>query len=282
VATLFITLANGTPFFRVSPQGSLKLSGLNIEFGNADSSLKEPPVLIDSAGTLTLDHCAFSPLSSPTDRKGRVAQTGAPAVSVLGCSFKDLENPLQIGAFGGSKARFEDSLFVTYPQGGTPAGRAATVINRRGAARDSQDTGVDLAVERCTVVGAGLLELQGFTAAAPVKLQVQNTVGRTKWLLMCNPPAMFPAGLNWQGHQNRLAISDSAWVRDAGGVTGIPNGPDDLESWRKAVKNEADTIEGPVDLKPESFALAAPDGRPPAAGVDPAHLGPQAKPAAAK
>jgi serine/threonine protein kinase len=284
---LMVTLAAGSPFIRVTSNGALKLIGLEIVFGSADSASKVAPLLIESAGDLAFDRCAFK-LLTPSEREARVAHASGQRLSVAGCWFAGFDQPIAVDVYSRSKVRFQHSMFVGYKPGETPRGWLGVAVDKPTGARPRGDVSYGVTVERCTIVGAGLLALGNLSAPSPIFVTVRDTVVKSPALLMWPAQPPFPTGLSWSGRGNRYAVTGASWVVQApGGLIEVPKAPTDLESWKAAGIIETDSKAEPVKLAapstsaadepaPSGYAVEGPDAK--TLGADPQFVGPGAKP----
>lgn len=264
------------PAFQVRSDAQLKLSG--IEFQCEPEKATSRTMVIQSQGNLTLEGCTF--LATGPIHDLSVACAAGPRTTVESCVFRGLTTPLTVESFAGTEARVQQSLFVSDPGGNEPSGWAIAVVNHasKTAARKRR-----LAIDRCTVVGMGLLDLQDLIEDRPIEVGVRGTVVQAPALLAWSSSSEFPKGLRWEGSDNRYALSGNAWVL-AGSRTAsaVPNAPGDPGAWGQMTQNEPGTRFGPVGLVGGSdtaatqrsvadFALVGQDAA--AIGIDPARLG---------
>jgi serine/threonine protein kinase len=282
---LIVRLNPDTPMFRVSSDARLTLVGLRIQFGDSKGATKNAPLLIHCAGDLTLDRCAFSALEAR--REAQVAVAAGRSTSLSGCWFEGFDEPLSVQTFPNSRIRLRHCMFLGYKPGESPAGWAARVADVGLAYRGSRNDAGErrLSAERCTVIGAGLFELQGYTDPVPLHATVTDTVVKSSSLLMWGNAGPFPKGLKWSGKDDRYELAGVNWVVvGPKGIDGVRNGPVDFESWAAAVGAESGTKAVPVKLtsaamdEPADLALVGEDAK--TVGADPAFVGPGAKPIA--
>lgn len=283
-----VRLASETPFLKILSNASLTFRGLTFDFGpESSNSKKTPPVLVESAGSIAFDRCAFSTLGARRD--ARVLLTSGSATTVSGCWFAGFDEPIVIDAFARCEAKFQQSLFVGYKRGESPAGWALGLNDRGRAFRDTEKdlAGRRITFDRCTLIGAGLLEAKGFSDKSPLQVECVGTVVKGSALLNWPKDVRFPGGLKWTGKNNRYDLSGANWiVCDGQAIDGIPKGPTDLETWSAAVGREPGTTADPVrfvtdvpgmgvhDVK--DFAVGGEDAK--IAAADPELVGPGAKP----
>jgi len=279
-----ILLSGASSFLRVNSSGALRLSGLTIDFEYHGDRAKQLPCLIETAGELELDRCAIS--TGGPERDLAVAIAEGSRTSITGCVFMGFNNPLRLRSFPGFDTEIRQCLFVRSKPGDQEAGWPLRVTLGQAAAKTPRH----VAIDHCTVLGAGLLELDGFTADQPIKVELHNSVVKTRSLLMWSGTGAFPKGLSWKGSQNRYSISGASWVvRGPAGFDAVDHGPVNLETWSNATTAEPDTVEDPIQFPAESPGGALLEARPAKsfqiegpessdAGIDPAYVGPGAKP----
>jgi hypothetical protein len=279
---LVLDEAGKQPWLRASTaDSSLTLSGLTVwaDFGEVEAVAP----LVQAEGSVTLDRCAF--VARGKGRGSRALLAEGLRTTVRGCWMFGFDRALDLAAFPGTKVSIAQTIVAWGKGEGRPDGWAVRLEARqapgiKGARR--------LTIDRLTVGGGGLLELRGVQADRAVEARVSTTVVRGPALLMWDsPPADFPKGLDWAGKADRYEASGASWiVLPPKGLDNLPDGPDDLESWTKNLKEE-ESLEGPVTfadnrpkplkpLEPKDFALV--DDQAPLAGADPALVGPGAKP----
>jgi serine/threonine-protein kinase len=269
--------------FRVNSDARLSLAGLRIQFGDAKGVTRNAPLLIDCAGDLSVDRCAFSSIAGR--REAQVAVAAGKKTSISGCWFEGFDQPLSLKTFPQSRIRLRHCMFLGYKPGESPGGWAARVADVGLAYSASRNNASErsFSAERCTIIGAGLIELQGYTEAIPLHATVAGTVVKAASLLMWGNAGAFPKGLKWSGKDNRYELGGVNWVAEGPkGINGVRNGPLDLETWSAAVGTEPGTIADPVKLTsaslhdPADLALSGTDAK--TVGADPAFVGPGAKP----
>jgi hypothetical protein len=258
------------PALMVRLDGSLSCTGLTFKCEPARATSRT--VLIECVGNLTLDSCTFGSVSPAAGLTAVVA--GGGRTDVRRCVFRGIETGIRIEAFAGSSSQVSHCLFVG-PMAGDAGGSAVSLIDRLSR---EQNSARKLLIDRCTVVGMGLLALDGLTTDHPVEVDVRGTVLVGPRVLNWTGPSAFPGGLKWTGSDNRYAIEGPSWAHGADGP--LPGGPDDLDSWGRVVRGEAGSRSGAVrfrggedvaalrDLPVDGFALDGPDAQ--AIGFDPA------------
>lgn len=280
---LEVVLSGASSFLRVNSNGALRLSGVEIDIEYIGARDKALPSLIATAGELTLDRCAFN--TSGPERDLAVVTAEGSRTTVEGCAFIGFNNPLRIRSFPGFDTEVRQCLFVRSKPGDQEAGWPIKVT--LGQVKGTKLR--HLLIEHSTVIGAGLLELEGFSADQMIKVDVRNSVIKAGSLLMWTGKSEFPKGLSWKGQSNRYSIAGSSWVvRGPDGFNAIDHGPTDLEAWSNATSAEPDSLEDPVRFASEppgtmlearkwaSFYVDTKDA--PRVGIDPDYVGPGAKP----
>jgi hypothetical protein len=279
-----VLLTGASSFLRVNSSGALRLSGLTIDFEYHGDRGKMLPSLIETAGELGLDRCAFS--TGGPERDLAVAIAEGSRTTITGCVFMGFNNPLRLRSFPGFDTRVRQCLFVRSKPGDQEAGWPLRLTLGQSPSPNPRR----VAIDHCTVVGAGLLELEGFTAEQPIRVNVHDSVVKARSLLMWSGASEFPKGLSWKGSANRYSISGASWVvRGPSGFDAVEHGPVNLETWSSATTAEPGSIEDPIQFPAESSAGALleagawnsfqlEESESSSVGIDPAYVGPGAKP----
>ncbi len=151
---------------------------------------------------------------------------------------------------------------------------------RKGSARR-------LILDHCTVAGAGLLQLSGFSPQLPLQVEVKGCAVQTQ-ALVCWTPVTTDTPLNhhtlqWRGEGNLLDVSGRSWiVQSDKSTTGPATGITNLDGWSQLAR-ESEPVAGGAQfvsppetrlesLTPEDFALMPAAGR--KVGADPNQVGP--------
>ncbi|MBX6314376.1 MAG: hypothetical protein IRY99_15905, partial [Isosphaeraceae bacterium] len=272
---LTVELKGNQPFLQTTAEGGLTLEGLTFRVryvGKANS----PPV-IRAAGKLTITSCAFT--TSGRRSGSQAIEASGLSADLSGCWFENFERALVLKTHPRSKAHLEQCLAIA--PGSPPRGWVITA-----SPSDSHKGGGRLELNHCTFVAAGLLEERGFPPRAPLVVEIQHTVVRSKALLQWTSPAgvALPKPLRWSGRHNRYHVDGASWVlttnpKSRAGDSGEPT---DLDSWKARVTQEDESDDEPVRF-PADRAKPAPSHRPEDFalegdfGVDPKRLGPLAK-----
>lgn len=288
---LQVEIKGAKPFLTTGVQTPVTIVGVSIEAQYADhSGPGEPPPIVEAAGKVTLDRCAF---------KATGKTEGARAVNVLGTGlavtgtwFTGFDQALDVAAFSGSAVTLKQCLFFKPKVADMPPdGWAVRVRNQAGGASKQ---GRRLTAEHCTVIGQGLFSLGGFSPQTPYKVEIKGCAVLTDALLAWqSQPAGLPlskSALQWRGQENLYDIRGQAWVvlSPQAGIE-MPGGPTNLETW-KGFAEESAAVAPPLKLRsdpanlsespsPGDFLVLGPD---PPVGADPEYVGPGAKPASPK
>src|SRR5262249_56217330 len=99
-------------------------------------------------------------------------------------------------------------------------------------------------LDHCTVTGAGLVRLVGFSQQSPIQIEANGCAVQTDALVAWEPaPPDAPLNrqsLQWSGAGNHLDIASRSWIVTAAKKTPAPTaGITNLESWSQvAQENE--------------------------------------------
>ncbi len=220
------------PVFMVRLDSSLKVIGLNFECDPEHSTTRT--ALFEATGDLVLERTRFTAPGPVHDMK--VAIADGLRTTISGCVFQGIDAPLRFEVFTGAKVQLEQCLFLRSPGQDDTKGWAI-VLSDRLARSDTKAH--RLVVDRCTVVGSGLMALEDFTPDHRVEIEVRGTVVQGPALLAWTGASAFPSGLRWLGSGNRYDLKGPAWVlRGPGTSEGIAKAPTDLPSWCTATAKE--------------------------------------------
>ena len=165
-----------------------------------------------------------------TDRRAPVAAEGLD-VRASGCVFEGFDRPITLAMYPGAEGRFTHCLFVRDVTTDPLAGWAITATVRQ----TPQPKPRKLFVDRCTVLGAGLLAADGFSADSALTVTATNNAVRTSAVLLTGMSTeLLPKALAWTGKENAYALNGAAWVViPPTGFDGLKGGPSDLTSWTR-------------------------------------------------
>ncbi len=275
---LLIELSKKAPWIEVGPQARLSLIGFKIrqEVPIADSSNAPPPALIASLGNVSLEKCEFSTTGS--DRSSRVLASEGLDTRITDCFFEGFDRPLALQFYPGADVRLTNSIFVRDITGDPLAGWA---IGATGKTAINGTKPRKLSLDRCTVLGAGLLAAEGFSAEAPLDVSLKQTAVSAKSLLLTElPRPALAKAIHWSGQEDWFAISEASWAMVAPkAFDALAGGLTDLKAWTAAVGPEAGSREEVLPFAagspkegspPRDFAITVENGQPPAG----AKLGP--------
>lgn len=280
---LTIVLSDNVPWIEVAPRAKLTLIGLSVHVTKmvaADAKAAAtpvPPSVIASNGKVALDRCWFS--ISGDDRSTRLLSAEGEEARATGCVFEGFDRPIALVMYPGSEGRFSQCLFVRNvinPLSGWAI--TATVLSTP----DSRPR--KLLIDRCTVLGAGLLAADGFAADSPLMVTATNNAVRTSAVLLTGISArVLPKAIAWTAKDNAYALNGAAWiVVPPTGFTGLKDGPADLKSWAELMKGDTNGRDEAMKFAgtsiteghpPEDYAVIIEKGQPPA-GADPTKVGP--------
>jgi hypothetical protein len=220
-------------------------------------------------------------------------------LTVENCWLKGFDTALEVHASGGSRTQIRETMAISAVQTpwlATPGSTTLAAVresagwalrvelmggNRRGADRR-------LILEHCTVTGAGLLKLAGFSQTSPVQVEVKGCAMQTKTLIGWEPnPGGTPfdrRALQWQGEGNQLDVTGPSWIlQSAIAATNSPSEVASLDSWSQLAR-ESEPVAGGIEFlpnpkgrpespRPHDFAVKSSAGR--RVGADPRAVGPR-------
>ena len=275
-----VDMPGSTPFLQVKPGGSLRLSGLTI-LVQYHGQVK-PSAAIEAAGDLDVSRCIF--VGGGSGEEVRAIRAEGPRTTIEESGFRGFTRPIDVALGAGSQAIIKGCLFAWSKGDDRKTGWAVRVEPRESPGKGERL----LALDRCTVAnGGGAIEVDGFTEASPLPVEVKDTYVMADALLMWSADAKaYPKAIKWSGKQNRYDIQKLAWVvLPPVGFSGHPDSPTDSKGWEKSFP-EAGTLyksarfaAGPTAspyLKPADYALTDPDAA--GVGIDPKRVGPSVSP----
>jgi hypothetical protein len=298
---LHVEVKGRKPFLSTRGETTLRIEGVTIVATYLEPGLEPAPV-IEAGGNVELDRCAFK-VEGPAAGTRALALDGGSLVAD-GCWFENFDWAIDASCYAGSSTTLRHCMLVRTQRddasGASPLGWAVRLRSMPGG---TGQTGRRLRLDRCTVKGKGFLDLAGFSPHARASVNLTNCAVRTNALLAWEPDAppsragkteptpATPAvptrdALSWVGLNNQYDIRGEAWIvliPRAGTETPMPDGPAALDSWKKLLGNEGETVPPPIrfatepaDLpehpQPRDFAIADQGLTPP--GADPALVGP--------
>ncbi len=242
--------------------GSLTLKGLRVlaHYRARDGSAP----LIRAGGPLRVERCTF--VATGATGGSKALAVDGPRLSVEGCLFEGFDRPLVVDSFPGSEVAIAQTMLVHAADGDRSPGWALRLRYAGGPG----DRPRRVAIDRATVRGGGLLELEAFPEGGALEVTLDHAAIRTRALLAWGPaegeaPGGWAKGMTWRGRANRYDVTGAPWVVLSGtGELPTPGAPVDLASWSKAVGSDEDSTG-------KSFRLAA---DPTGAGTDPPAPGP--------
>lgn len=268
------------PWLSTGSSVNLVLRNLTVEAYRAAPDEKSSPPIVLAAGRASFQHCAFrtAPALGYPGATAVVSKGGS--LEIDGCWFEGFDSAVEIRAMAGVEHRIRGSMFVP---GGTAVeadkaklsvrrGWAVRSVLEGGGVRDGKRT---VALANCTILGEGLLKMEGFTEATPLRMDVSSCVAKVERLLDASPPPWSPKALAWQGKANRFEVVGESWASGAA----IANAGDWAKLYQEADLEDAAvrfTMEGKASdghLPPEAYSLVGASGSP--RGADPGGVGPR-------
>ncbi len=274
------------PWLSTGSSANLTLRDLTIEVGRAKPGDEPPPPLILAAGRVAIERCAFRaiPALGIPGATAVVARGGG--LVVEGCWFEGFDAAVEIRAIAGVEHWLRGSMFVP---GGTPLeatkanlpvrrGWAARIVFEGGGVRDGRRL---VTMNRCTTAGEGMLKIEGFTEASPLRVNVASCLAQVDRLLAVSPAPWPPGALVWEGDGNRFDVIGESWA--SAGSTDVVAA--DASAWTRLFPEKSldetgirFTMQGQdADgrLTPAAFALRDSDSADASRGADPADVGPR-------
>ncbi|WZP00831.1 serine/threonine-protein kinase [Isosphaeraceae bacterium EP7] len=311
--TLILRIEGTAPFLRTRPETRLKLVGLTIQAVVAPQAT--PKALIIAQGDLELERCSMVASRSPRG----FAAIWAEGMSnrVVGCFFHGFDQPVRLSARPGSRAVLSQSILIAPDpdrrEASTESGWAVRVFyeprggNDPAAAPKPADKakepprGARLALDHCTFVGRGLLDLSRFGPDAPLAVEADSLAIKARSLLAWRAPVggqgpaaaaatpPFAQGLTWTGRDNAYSLPEgSPWVEHDPGDPRVASAPATLAAWAAGLAPGSDSagrlttlaFQSPAalvaadDVESRLYALTPESAGTPPAGANPADVGP--------
>jgi serine/threonine-protein kinase len=289
-----IRMDGSQPFLATGSGVSLSLSGLTLRVRYPTASIApsaEPPPVIEAAGRVRIERCAFEVAGQRPDRCRALATAGV-GLSVNRCWFLGFDEPIRVKAFDETVTHIRQTMIVPEPGIGQGSGSSPEL---RGWALGIQlspgrsDAGASkrrLILENCTIEGAGLLEITGEPCPSPLPVEVDHCAVRADTLLAWKPRKpddRLDVVLRWKGSANQYQVLGASWI-----IPEPPSGVTDLKSWSqsKFVSSEVEPIRTRIiyhtdpqqrtdPVRPQDLAIDSTASSPVRAGADPGLVGPQ-------
>lgn len=282
-----VEIKGAKPFLMTGVETPLTLVGVTIVAHYSEPGQREAPPIIEAAGKVTLDRSAFKATGQAVGT--RAVNAEGMGLTATGCWFEGFDRALDIAAFNGSAVTVRQCIIVKAKAGEPPSGWALRVRNKPGGSPNDK-LGRRLVLDRCTVLGKGLIDLAGFSLQMPYQVEAKGCAVMADALLAWEPqpPDLPPSNkvLPWLGQDNLYDIQHgNAWVvLSPQGTPEFPDGPKDLDSWAKLV-DESTPLTPPLKFQtdpttlsespsPRDFLVLATE-RP--VGADPDRVGPRTK-----
>jgi serine/threonine-protein kinase len=223
---LEIDLPRPTSFLTAGSALNLELDGLTIiaRYPSNPATPAPPtpptpdpglPPVITAAASATIHRCAFRAEGTGNRPGSRAIVSEGGLIDVEGSWFEGFDAAIDVRMLAGSRATIRQSMIVPSPLASAPKGWAVVAQVQPGVRPSNRknQTGPSrqLLLDHCTMRGAGLLKLVGFSDEAPLGIEVQSCAVRTETLLSRTPDA--PGGdpwagpaVSWSGRSNRYDV----------------------------------------------------------------------------
>ena len=298
-----VELKGQRPFLTVGSGMNLILEGLTIVARYVDqpsgNGVSPPPIIL-AGGPAKLSHCAFLLEGSdgPSGSRAIVAEGGN--LTVENTWFRGFDTALDVHAIGNSTALLRQTITIpgtmksvrstTLPASSPPIQRGTSGWGvRMEFLGGDQAGGVrKLILDHCTVSGAGLIQLAGFSPGSPLQVQAQGCAVQTGALIAWEPATpqglWNPQTLQWEGEGNQFDITGPSWVVPAvKGTSTLHLITVNREGWSRIAKERV-PLSGEIQFltrpdaspekpEPEDFAIKG-DGLK-KVGADPEQVGPR-------
>lgn len=300
---LRVEIKGDKPFLSTRSNCVLRIEGVTflVKYNEPGQT---PAPLISAGGNVTLDRCAFRMEGSIPGSRAVALEGGG--LTATGCWFENFERALDVACFGGSVTKLQHCMFVSTraDDSPSPALAAPWALRFRSMPGGFVKSGRRLLLDHCTTRGRGFLEFAGFSAEAPISVDLSSCVVSTESLISWEPGATADPkskdatafnrkALTWTGHDNLYEVQGKAWVRivahKGAPSEPMPDGPTDLAAWSRQIAEERDPLSTPLKFAneaatlsehpvPPDFAVLDQGAKP--VGANPELVGPGAKPVA--
>jgi serine/threonine-protein kinase len=298
---LEVELKDRKPFLTVGSGMNLVIEGLTIIAHYPDQTSTGPlrpwPIILTSGGSVQVRHCAFEVAGETMTIGTRAVVADGGNLTVENCWFKGFHIAVDVHASGGSATIIRESMVI-------PAGRGASTssapVSAPGMAPADWGVRVEhmgggrtaaprtLVLDRCTITSTGLLQMDEFSPASPLDVDIKGCAIRTAillgWESSGNDTPFDPKTLRWRGEGNQFDISGREWISQSPKAsTHSTSTIANLDQWSKIVIEDepvTGTIEFSVrsegraeSLQPSDFAIKSTAEYKP--GADPEKVGPR-------
>jgi hypothetical protein len=296
VPVLEIEVTAGKPFLATGSAVHLILSGLELRV-HYPMTMGGPPVhlppVLKVAGSTQVERCAFQVVGGPRNINSVALIVDGSDLNVDRCWFQGFDKAIKVLAYNRTFALIRQTMIVPNSR---PTETPAPVAESRGWGLEVQlrqggkGSQRQLVLEDCTIEGAGLLDLASGSVDFPLQAEVKRCAVRAEALLAwkpANPEDRLAAHVQWHGEGNHLEILGHSWIvlSASEGTSALSTAVTDVESWCKAVvreiapirtklKHRIDSTQLSNELRPQDFAIVAPDSSLVKVGADPNQVGP--------
>jgi serine/threonine-protein kinase len=299
---LEVELKERRPFLTVGSGMNLIVEGLTIVARSptpAPTDRAAGSIILTSGGAVQFRHCAFE-----TGEERSVAGTRAVVVdggnlTVENCWFKGFDAAFEVRTSRGSTTVVRQTMVI-------PAGSRASTSTASSSDPASTSlragwglrlelmgggrTGAQrrLVLDHCTVMGAGLLQLVGFSATSPLHVEAKGCAVRTMTLVGWEPDTsntpFQPEALHWKGDGNQFDVSGPSWILQSAKALAPRSSPIvSLDNWSQIATERAPIVGGiEFSIRPEAQAtvpqprdFAIKSSATNKAGADPEQVGPE-------
>jgi serine/threonine-protein kinase len=283
-----VTTGSSVPF---------EMSGVTIVAHYPEASATPPPPIIMAGRNAKLDRCAFKVASGLRRRDSRAIVSEGDVLEVNCCWFEGFDQAIDVSFLNvHSSARIQQTMIVPAPLP-TASGAQSSEWHGWGLkVRKSSQTKTarpQLIIERCTVEGAGLLDLAGSSPETSLQVEVKHCAIKAEALLACMPGKageLVKSCVRWSGTGNLFDISGRDWIVLSAheGTPASSIAINDIDSWSK-VAEERDPIRAKLTyqvdpaarsnpLTPRDFAIKLSGTSHAQPGANPDLVGPSSNP----
>ena len=310
---LEVELKSSKPLIALGSAVTLRLSGVTIiahypqdvvrsgsgsPVGTNSPVADIAPPVISAAGNLKIDRCAFRVGSGPRLKGCRAIFSNMGALEVNRCWIEGFDKAIDVAADHRTHMKISQTMIVPtamhsliQARGGDLYGWGVRIKFSGDPRPQIKGAEPNVLLDRCTVDGAGLLDMTATTDHSRIDIVAKDCAVRGDTLLALNRNRSPSDQVHWQGDGNRYDVHGRSWIviSATAGTPLLSLAVTDLKSWQNLAHDEKNPVEvklkyqidpaaRPETLRPRDFAIEASGLAQSHTGASPERVGPWSYP----
>jgi hypothetical protein len=259
VPVIEVELRGTKPFLLTGSGVRLEISGVMIVVHYPGTrTAAPPPPAIQAVGKAKLERCGFKVAHRSQCPGSRAVVSEGGMLYVNRCWFEGFDPAIEVSILNDAAAQIQQTMIVPSPvlpqqetrsperQGwGVKAQRLSTT---RSASKSGQP---NLTLDRCTVEGAGLLDMASSSSPTSLEVLVKNCAVRAEALLACNGGGSPIRQVHWLGEGNQYDIVGSSWIVPSANqkIGAALASVTDLNNWIRVVDKDSNPTSGKLNFQ---------------------------------